>query len=49
MNCSNSFLGCTLLAWGNGIGDLISNAALALHGYQKMAFAACYGGPFFSE
>ncbi|XP_065369114.1 mitochondrial sodium/calcium exchanger protein-like [Calliphora vicina] len=48
MNCSNSFLGCTLLAWGNGIGDLISNAALALHGYQKMAFAACYGGPFFN-
>ncbi|KAI8127070.1 mitochondrial, Sodium/potassium/calcium exchanger 6 [Lucilia cuprina] len=48
MNCSNSFLGCTLLAWGNGVGDLISNAALALHGYQKMAFAACYGGPFFN-
>ena len=49
MDCSNSFLGTTLLAWGNGVGDLLSNAALAIHGHQKMAFAACLGGPFFSK
>ncbi|XP_013108180.2 mitochondrial sodium/calcium exchanger protein-like [Stomoxys calcitrans] len=48
LNCSNAFLGCTLLAWGNGVGDLISDATLALHGYPKMAFAACVGGPFFN-
>ncbi|XP_075166462.1 mitochondrial sodium/calcium exchanger protein-like [Haematobia irritans] len=48
LDCSNSFLGCTLLAWGNGVGDLISDATLAMHGYPKMAFAACLGGPFFN-
>ncbi|XP_073847634.1 mitochondrial sodium/calcium exchanger protein [Musca autumnalis] len=48
LDCSNSFLGCTLLAWGNGVGDLISDATLALHGYPRMAFAASIGGPFFN-
>ncbi|XP_073839389.1 mitochondrial sodium/calcium exchanger protein-like isoform X2 [Musca autumnalis] len=45
---SNSFLGCTLLAWGNSIGDLVANVALARQGYQKMGFAACFGGPMFN-
>lgn len=49
MDCSTSFLGCTLMAWGNGIGDLIADATLAVHGYPKMAFAASIGGPFFSK
>ncbi|XP_019895446.1 mitochondrial sodium/calcium exchanger protein [Musca domestica] len=48
LDCSNSFLGCTLLAWGNGVGDLISDATLAFHGYPRMAFAASIGGPFFN-
>lgn len=48
-NCSNAFLGCTILAWGNSIGDLISNIALSRQGYQKMAFAASIGGPLFSK
>ncbi|XP_075145562.1 mitochondrial sodium/calcium exchanger protein-like [Haematobia irritans] len=45
---SNSFLGCTLLAWGNSIGDLVANIALARQGYQKMGFSACFGGPLFN-
>ncbi|XP_018794053.1 PREDICTED: sodium/potassium/calcium exchanger 6, mitochondrial isoform X3 [Bactrocera latifrons] len=48
-NRSNSFLGCTLQAWGNSIGDLVSTIALARHGYPKMGYAACFGGPFFNS
>lgn len=46
---SNSFLGCTLLAWGNSLGDLIANISLARHGYEEMGFGACFGGPLFSK
>ncbi|XP_026477453.1 mitochondrial sodium/calcium exchanger protein-like [Ctenocephalides felis] len=45
LRLSNDILGLTALAWGNGIGDLVSNIAIARQGLQKMAFAACYGGP----
>lgn len=48
-NLSNSFLGLTVLAWGNSVGDLISNIALARKGYYRMGFAACFGGPLFSK
>ena len=48
MKASPSFLGCTVLAWGNSVGDLIANISLAKQGYQKMGFAACLGGPLFS-
>lgn len=46
---SHSFLGLSVLAWGNSIGDLISNITLARKGYTQMAFAACFGGPMFSN
>lgn len=46
---TDSMLGLSILAWGNSIGDLFSNIALAKQGYQKMAFAACFGGPMFSK
>ncbi|XP_049542633.1 putative sodium/calcium exchanger 7 [Anopheles darlingi] len=45
MKLSKSILGLSLLAWGNSVGDLFSNIALARQGYAKMAFAACFGGP----
>lgn len=45
---TNSMLGLSVLAWGNSIGDLISNVALARQGYTKMGFSACFGGPMFS-
>jgi solute carrier family 24 (sodium/potassium/calcium exchanger), member 6 len=46
---SDSMVGLSILAWGNSIGDLFSNIALARQGYQQMAFAACFGGPMLSE
>lgn len=48
-NLSNSMLGLSVLAWGNSIGDLMSNIALARQGYTAMGFSACFGGPMFSK
>lgn len=45
---SDSMVGLSILAWGNSVGDLFSNVALARQGYQQMAFAACFGGPLLS-
>lgn len=46
---SDSMVGLSILAWGNSVGDLFSNLALAKQGYQQMAFSACFGGPLFSK
>lgn len=46
---SDSLVGLSILAWGNSVGDLFSNIALARQGYQQMAFAACFGGPMLSR
>lgn len=48
-NMTDSFVGLSLLAVGNSVGDLFSNISLAKQGYQQMAFAACFGGPLFSK
>ncbi|XP_071790514.1 mitochondrial sodium/calcium exchanger protein-like isoform X1 [Asterias amurensis] len=45
---SNAVLGLTLLAWGNSIGDLVSDVTVAKQGYPRMAVAACFGGPLFN-
>ena len=45
---SSAVLGLTLLAWGNSIGDLVSDIAVAKQGFPRMAIAACFGGPLFS-
>lgn len=45
---SDSMVGLSILAWGNSVGDLFSNIALARQGYQQMALAACFGGPLLS-
>ena len=37
------YLGLTVLAWGNSIGDLFSNIAVAKKGLGEMAIAGCYG------
>ena len=49
MNVSEAILGLTVLAWGNSLGDLIANVAMARHGYQRMAISACFGGPLLSK
>lgn len=46
---SDSMVGLSILAWGNSVGDLFSNIALAKQGYQQMAFSACFGGPMLSK
>jgi Ca2+/Na+ antiporter len=41
-------LGLTILAWGNSVGDLFANMAVAKQGLGEMAIAGCYGGPVFN-
>eukprot|EP00842_Homolaphlyctis_polyrhiza_P000559 jgi/Hompol1/1503/HPOL_003210-RA len=40
-----TLLGLTLFAFGNSIGDLVTNVSLAQMGYPTMAIGACYGSP----
>uniref|UniRef100_A0A7S4NBM3 Sodium/calcium exchanger membrane region domain-containing protein n=1 Tax=Paramoeba aestuarina TaxID=180227 RepID=A0A7S4NBM3_9EUKA len=41
-------MGLTVLAWGNSVGDMVSNVIVAKQGYPSMALAATYGGPLFN-
>lgn len=44
----SSILGVTVLAWGNSVGDMATNTAMARKGLGNMAITACYAGPVFN-
>lgn len=43
-----AFLGLTVLAWGNSVGDLVADVAVAKAGQPAMAMAGCFAGPMFN-
>ena len=45
---SDIVLGLTLLAWGNSIGDFVPDATMAMKGFPRAGFSACFGGPLFN-
>ncbi|XP_030388111.1 mitochondrial sodium/calcium exchanger protein-like [Scaptodrosophila lebanonensis] len=48
LDISEHFMGATVNCACGALGDLVTNAALAMQGYEKMAYAATMGGPFFN-
>ncbi|KAL6842365.1 hypothetical protein ACP4OV_027792 [Aristida adscensionis] len=49
MSVDTATLGVTVLAWGNSLGDLVTNVAVASGaGGAQVAVSGCYGGPVFN-
>ena len=44
----STILGLTVLAWGNSMGDLSANLAMARKGMPDMATTGCFAGPSFN-
>lgn len=42
------FVGSTLLAWGNSVGDYFSNSAVSKQGFAVMAVTGCFSGQLFN-
>ncbi|XP_030556293.1 putative sodium/calcium exchanger 7 [Drosophila novamexicana] len=48
LKVESDFMGATVSAIASALGNLVTNTSLALLGYEKMAYAATIGSPFFS-
>ena len=44
----SAYLGITILAWGNSVGDTVANAGVAKRGLARMAITGCFAGPYFN-
>ncbi|KAJ1963594.1 hypothetical protein IWQ62_003166 [Dispira parvispora] len=49
MNISDRILGSTVLAWGNSVGDLFANGAMARAGYFYVAITAVFTSPILNS
>ncbi|KAK3005941.1 hypothetical protein RJ639_016727 [Escallonia herrerae] len=48
LELSPALLGLTVLAWGNSVGDLVADVAVAKAGQPAMAMAGCFACPMFN-
>ncbi|KAH9605372.1 hypothetical protein KSS87_007763 [Heliosperma pusillum] len=48
LNLPPALLGLTVLAWGNSVGDLVADVAVARAGQPALAMAGCFAGPMFN-
>lgn len=46
---NETIMGLTIFAWGNSMGDLMTDISLARMGYAEIAMGACYGSPMLSR
>ncbi|CAK0856210.1 unnamed protein product [Prorocentrum cordatum] len=49
LGISSTILGITVLAWGNSVGDLVADTAVARQGKVRTAVAGCFGSPLLSD
>lgn len=48
LNVNTAYLGATLLAWGNSLGDMVANVGISKRGLAQMAIVGCFAGPLFN-
>jgi Ca2+/Na+ antiporter len=48
LGISNAIMGLTVIAWGNSVGDAVSNIIVSRKGHPQMAVSACIAAPLTS-